>query len=204
MNDHRKSLLPYYRGLFYLRLLGGLLMLLAFFATLIPFAVGAWYNVVKDIVSIGVAVLLILMSGRWRLAGSVKVAAAVLTLWPLLLHRWLLPAMGGAANLAVIQLWTVILTRIALLLNMAAVFLEYTAHAALAPEDRKKWYIFLICSLTVSVLSFVSVSVLQPMLSGLSAGFIRAWNIASRTVLLAADVMYLVLLQRAIRALEKE
>lgn len=203
MNDDRKTLLPYYRGLFCFRLLGGLMTLPALIATLIPFAVGDWYNVAQNLVSLGVAVWLFLLSGRWRLAGMAKILSLLCSGISLVFFR-LLYAYGLQPDVAAYGMALNVLRYTAMVLSLIGLFLEYTAHAALIPEDRKKWYIFLVCSMAVSALSLLSLPLLQPIVGGLGIGFMSAWNFASRAVLLAADVVYLVLLQRAIRTLEKE
>ena len=203
MNEHKNRILPYYHGLFYLRLLGGVLLLLAFFATLIPFAAGAWYNVAQSIVRVGVAVCLFLLSGRWRLAGMARILSLLCDVISLAFFR-LLYAYGVQLDMAEYGLAMNVLSRTASVLGMIALFLEYTAHAALVPEDRKKWYIFLICSVTVSTLSFASVSLLQPMLGGLSVETMRVWSIVSHMVSLAVESIYLVLLYRGIRALNHQ
>lgn len=203
MNEHGKLLLPYYRGLFCFRLLGCLMTLPALIATLIPFAVGDWYNVAQNLVSFGVAVWLFLLSGRWRLAGMAKILSLLCSVICLVFFR-LLYAYGLQPDVAEYGMAINVLRYTAMVLSMIGLFLEYTAHAALISEDRKKWYIFLICSMAVSALSLLSLPLLQPIMDGLSIGFMSGWNFVSRAVLLAADIVYLALLRRAMRCLEKE
>lgn len=203
MNENRGNSLRYLHSLFYIQLAGGVLTALIFFATLIPFAVGAWFNVAQTVVNLGVAVCLILLPGRYRLSGIARAVVAALGWWPFVLHK-LLPFLDGPVNLPVINAWTFTLGRVSLLLGLAATALEYTAHASAAPKERNKWYVLLACSLTVSLLSTVALSLLQPMLNELSVGFIRIWNIMSRSVSLAAEIIYLVLLQRTIRGAESK
>lgn len=197
MEENKQLSLKWLSLLFYVHLAGCLLSVLALLATAIPFAVGSWYTWAQRAVSLAIAVCLMLLSGRYRLSGVLKVLALVCGLLPGLLNSWLqMPAQ------ALITVSTV-MGRTSTVLALVALFLEYIAHAAASPRDRTKWYIFLSCSLAVTVLSSAAVAVMQPLLNSMVQEaflrFARVWNVLSRTLSLAVGIIYLVLLHRVIR-----
>lgn len=203
MYENRENLLRWLRTLFYIHLTGCLMSALALASTVFTFAVGGWYTWAQRFVSLGIAVCLYLMPGRYSYAGMAKALALLCTLVSLVLFR-LLNAYGiqmqGATYMRVLN-W---LSHGTTVLALVALFLEYTAHAAAAPRDRTKWYIFLGCSLVVAVLSVVSVKLMQPVFDEMVKEgvyrWIKLWNIGARTLSLAGSIVYLILLHRVICA----
>ena len=103
--------------------------------------------------------------------------------------------------------WSGILSRLSILMNMFALALEYIAHAAAAPGEKSRWYILLSCSLAVTILSYATMYILQPILQTIEMEeylhFAKAWNVVVRSLGLVLSVANLVLLHRMIRYQEE-
>lgn len=202
MQENRENLLRWLRVLFYIHLAGSLLSALALAATAVPFSLGSWYTWARRAVSPGIVVCLYLLPGRYRLAGMTRALSLLCNLIALAVHP-VLYALGVRLAGAGYALVYTLLAGASELLAMMAVIPEYTAHAAAAPGDKTKWYIFLACSLAVTLASSVFAAVLQPILPKLDVLFIRFWNLGTRALSLAVRIVYLVLLHRVIRKQEE-
>lgn len=206
MYNNRENLLRWLRALFYIHLASCLLSALTLTSTVFSFSVGSWYTWAQRAFSLGVAVCLILLPGHYPLAGMAKVLGLLCTLLSLYLYP-LLNAWGvrlDAASYGEVIHW---LSNGSMVLGMIAMVLEYITHAKVTPGDRYKWYILLICSLAVTVISTLLVDFLQPMLDGMSQEnlrlFIKLWNGSARFLDLSVSVVYLVLLHRIIHTTEE-
>lgn len=199
MNENRETLLRWLKVLFCIQLAGCLLSALTLLSTAVPFSVGGWYTWARRAVSLGIAVCLYLLPGRYRLAGMVKALSLMCVLISLAVYP-VLYACGVQLTGAGYAKIYALLAGASEVLALIAMSLEYITHASTVPGDKSKWYIFLGCSLAVTVLSSVSVALMQPLLPDLTVQFIRLWNLGARTLSLAVSVVYLVLLRRVICA----
>ena len=202
MYENRENRLRWLKVLFYIHLAGTFLSALILAATAVPFAVGTWYTWAQRAVSLGVAVCLYLLSGRYyRNAGVVKAAAVILEWLPLGLHALL------RLDVQSYTFWLGLLGRASVALSLIALSLEYIGHAAGSPVDKRKWVVLLICSFTVSLLSTMAASLLQPILQTMemeaSLRISKVWNVAVRSLSLAFSAANLVLLHRLIRYQEE-
>lgn len=197
MNENRETQLRWLRGLFYIHLAGCLLSALALASTVFTFAVGSWYTWAQRAVSLGIAVCLYLLPGRYRLAGMAKALSLMCILISLAVYPVLYALGVQLAGVGYAKIYA-LLAGASEVLALIALSLEYIAHTSTVPGDKPKWYIFLGCSLAVTALSVVSVKLMQPLLPDLTVQFIRLWNFGARTLSLAVSVVYLVLLRRVI------
>ncbi len=202
MNENTEKLLRWLQMLFYIHLVGALLSTLALASTAFSFAVGSWYTWAQRGVNLGVTLaLLLLPNSYYRYAGMVKTAAVILELLPLGLHALL------RMDVQTYTFWLGLLGQASIALSLLALSLEYIGHAAGSTGDKTKWFILLICSFTISLLSNVAASLLQPLLNNMAqAGelwLIKLWNISARTLILGVSVIYLVLLRRLVRHQEE-
>lgn len=201
MYANRENSIRWLRGLFYIHLAGCLLSALALLSTAIPFAVGSWYTWTQRAMSLGIVVCLYLLPGRYRLAAMAKALGLLCGLISLVFYR-VLYGFGVQLDAEGYELAYTLLGRASDILALIAMILEYTAHANTAPDHKQKWYIFLGCSLAVTLISSVVAALLQPVFNEMvnegSYGWIKLWNIGARTLSLAVSIIYLVLLQRVI------
>ncbi len=206
MNDNREKLLRWLQVLFYIHLAGVLLSVLALASTAFSFAVGIWSTWAQRAVSLGLAVCLYLLPGRYRYAGMVKALGLLCSLVSLVLFR-LLYAYGVQIDAAVYGRVINWLSRGAMVLSIVALCLEYTTHAQVVPADKTKWYILLGCSLAVTMLSYATMYILQPILQTMEMEeylhFSKAWNVVVRSLGLVLSVANLVLLHRLVRHQEE-
>lgn len=202
MEEKKQLPVTWLWGLFYVHLVGCLLSVFALLDTVMPFSVGGWYTWAQRAVSLGIVVCLYLLSGRYRLAGMARTLGLLCSLLPLGLHTLL------QMNVQTYAALSTVLSRASLVLTLIALFLEYTAHAAAVPADKRKWYILLACSLAATLVSSVAIALLQPLVSNMAQEdllrFSGRWNGLSRSLSLGTSVVYLALLRRGIDTQRKE
>lgn len=201
MNENRATLLRWLKVLFYIHLAGCLLSALNLAATAVPISLGTWYTWAQRGVNLAVAVALLLLPGNYRYAGMIKASAMIFDILPMGLHALL------RMDVQTYTYWSGILSRLSILMNMFALALEYIAHAAAAPGEKSRWYILLSCSLAVTILSCVTMYILQPILQTIEMEeylhFAKAWNVVVRSLGLVLSAANLVLLHRMIRYQEE-
>lgn len=201
MNENRATLLRWLKVLFYIHLAGCLLSALNLAATAVPFSLGTWYTWAQRGVNLAVAVALLLLPGNYRYAGMIKASAMIFGILPMGLHALL------RMDVQTYTYWSGILSRLSILMNMFALALEYIAHAAAAPGEKSRWYILLSCSLAVTILSYATMYILQPILQTIEMEeylhFAKAWNVVVRSLGLVLSAANLVLLHRMIRYQEE-
>lgn len=192
----KNKLVTYLRGLFYIQLAGCLLSALALLSSLLHFSVGEWFSWAQKAVTLGAAICLLFLNGRYQLSGFAKAAAFVCGLLPLFLHN--LMHMDVQQYVSVNR----ILGRIALLFSMTAMVLEYSGHAATIPADKRKWNVLLIGSVTFTVLTTVAVDMLQNVMDKVIQNgipwYITLYNLLAQSLSLAVGILYLFLLNRVI------
>ena len=199
MEENKQLSIKWLWGLLLLRAVDCLLPLFG----QLPLFAGGGYLWTQRAVSLGIVVCLYLLPGRYRLAGMAKALSLVCNLMAVAAYP-VLNAFGvQLTGLHYAYIYTA-LAGASELLALIAIGLEYVTHAATAPTDRKKWYIFLCCSLAVTLVSSVAVALVQPVLPDLTVQFIRLWNLGARTLSLAVSVIYMVLLYRIIDTQRKE
>lgn len=202
MEENRRFPVKWMWALFCIHLAGLALTALAVLSTLLPFSVGSWYTWARRAVNLGSVVCLYLLSGRYRLAAMAKALGLVCGLLTGLLNSWL------RIPVQTLMPISVVLSNASTVLALVALLLEYTAHAKTVPADRNKWHIFLACRLAVTLLSTVSLALLQPVMSQMVSNgetwLVKLWNILAQSVNLAMGVIYLMLLYRAIQIVRKE
>lgn len=199
MGENKQLSVKWLWGLLLLRAVDCLLPL---FGQLPPF-VGSWYPWAQRAVSLGIIVCLYLLPGRYRLAGMAKAMSLVCNLVALAVYPVLNAFGAQLTGVHYAYIYTA-LAGVSEVLALIAIGLEYATHAAAAPADRKKWYIFLYCSMAVTLVSSVFVALVQPMLPDLTVSFIRLWNLGARTLSLVVSGIYMVLLYRIIDTQRKE
>ena len=199
MEENKQLPVKWLWGLFWLHVANCLLPLFGH----LPPLVGSWYPWAQRVVSLGIVVCLYLLPGRYRLAGMAKALGLLCSVICLVFYR-VLYAFGVQLDAEGYDLAYTLLSRASDILALTAMILEYTAHAAAVPDHKRKWYIFLCCSLAITLATSVFVALVQPMLEELSWVFLLLWNLGARTLSLAASIAYLLLLYRVINAQRKE
>ncbi len=199
MEENKQLPVKWLWGLFWLHVANCLLPLFGH----LPPLVGSWYPWAQRVVSLGIVVCLYLLPGRYRLAGMAKALSLVCNLIALVVYPVLNAFGAQLTGVHYAYIYTA-LAGASELLALIAIGLEYVTHAATVPTDRKKWYIFLCCSLVITLATSVFVALVQPMLPDLNVQFIRFWNLGARTLSLAASIAYLLLLYGVINAQRKE
>lgn len=202
MKQNDRNQLQWLQGLLYIHLVGCVLTALTIVSGLTQISFGGWIATLQRAVSIGAALCLLLLPGRYRISGAAKALVLVCNLLPVGLH--------AALRLDVDTYLTVsmVLGRISGILALVALYLEYTAHAAKAPDLSRPWYILLVCGLAVSLLSTAALQLFQESISNLvqngETWVITLYNTVAHTLNLIINIMYLVLLYRTMESIRKE
>lgn len=202
MKQNEGTQLQWLQGLLYIQLAGCVLTALTILSGLIQISFGGWIATLQRAVSIGTALCLLLLPGRYRISGGAKALVLVCNLLPVGLH--------AALRLDVNTYLTVsmVLGRISGILALVALYLEYTAHAAQAPDLSRPWHILLVCGLGVSLVSTAALQLFQKSISNLvqngETWVITLYNSVAHTLNLIINILYLVLLHRTIDSIRKE
>ena len=204
MKETKDRSLLYLNCIFYVRIISLLLSLILFNVTIKNSVLSASMSYFKQLPNVLVALCLIKLSGRYRASGICNLVLVLLSIWTSLFHDFLLPYFYTVLSRRVVLFLLYFPSNITTFVALAALFLEYAAHAAFFPADKKKWYILLICSAAISIASYL-IAHLIPLatLQSLSPIFISKWNIGARALITAFDLSYCILLWRGIRMIEK-
>lgn len=158
MTDNKQKTVQWLSTLFYLQLSAIGLMLLNQLSLTLHFSLGgSWITWVRRGINIAIVVCLFLLPMHYRKAAVFKTAWLVCSLLPSVLQLFLRD-LGMELYLSISS----VLSLATSILSLVAIYLEYGAHAAFAPEkDRSKWLILFVCTLVLSAASQAVAALMQ-------------------------------------------